>query len=550
MMKQLRFTAMAILALALGFSSCSKEDGIEPDTKTGGLRVAINFPASEKTVTKNPTATADEQNVQTVQIFVFSKSGNTLLQCGTSEDGYTGGHGKTVVAGEADGGASYWTLPEVKTGLGDHIIVTANLTGAQFDALATAYAGGYNSKAIVDFEGAFLDGELPMASDYGPIDVVAVEDPNADPNDEIPHATVTLRRMTAKVTMKEGEGMTQEVKVDDNGNAIGYTAVDASKNATTLYAGPTYEYNVNQFNTKSYVLVQDNLNDPNYTEAEYKAEDFIGFQYNDLADNTDDELDIAGAAWVKLDAATTEGPDKATSKIYLTENTSEGKSYKEIYYMTVRSKFYPAAKYVAVKDDGSDTPLSNDSIKKAMDANQKLIFSPIELDVDDAANAFTQVDNNLALLGDADPSNDENVVLTDYYTVTPSSTSGTFYFTDTLQAQAFVKCQERFEVTLKEANIVTYENCFNYWITEFNPDGVDNKGEPGKVVNDKSIRIFDVFRNAIYRTTVSKVIFPGSSRPDGGVDPDGKPDEETTIYIKIDIAPWEFLDDQEVELGN
>ncbi|MDR2887904.1 MAG: Mfa1 family fimbria major subunit [Bacteroidales bacterium] len=288
---------ITLLAAAALLASCKKDNGtaaaVAEEGEATSMTVSVSFPQGLVTrATNDPNATDAETLVNTVDVFIYFTTG--ALQS----------H-KRLTTFSSSMPDLYESTEKIATTTGPKTVFAGvNLPAAVATALANQTMNALSTAAQTmnrtDLVGA---GSLAMFSIL-PVNSTFVLDESAAAN----NLELECRRLVAKVTVETAAGMTQ-------GGIPGTLG--------------QLEFAVNNFNTKIFMMqgAAAEHKDPNW--ATYTAADF-----NDVNSNADYAEVLSRA----------DNPSPAIgdySARYAAENTSEGKSRKEITRVTVRATFIP-----------------------------------------------------------------------------------------------------------------------------------------------------------------------------------------------------------------
>ena len=360
------------------------------------------------------------------------------------------------------------------------------LNGADFDlAGKTNDADSYVSKPgvkVQTYTGAktvFAGINLPQALVDAIVDKPAVELANVA-------RTLTPNLLTGAggMVMFSMEGVGKTFAKDENSpnnhvalkcqRLVAKVTVETAPSLQIADIGVTLnklEFSLNNINTKGFMFQgkTPEFKDPNWGAGSYVKGDFIVIDVNNPA--TYKYASILSRKDKPSPAITDYEP------LYALENTSFGKTKEEITRVTVRADFTPKAiwKY----KNGADKT-------GGYEADELLVVAP----------------------------------KTTIYAVTPSITSGTFFFVTKSVADDYADDNG--------GDVITYQNGYCYWSIYL-----------GKT-NDTPNR-WDVLRNDYYRCNITHILALGRETPDI-TEPENKetPDpEETKIITDIEILFWE-----------
>ena len=298
-----KFFAIAAIAATAMFSSCNKDNATSEERgEATTMKVSINFPIAAQTranTTADPNGTANESQVNTVDIFIYySGSGAFESHATLTAADFT----QTTSTGTADV-YQYTAATKIPTTTGSKSVfaginlpsgVVSALTGRNMSELSTAV----HTMSRTEFAGAT---NFAMFSVRGENSTFVADD--TDPANNV---SITCQRLVAKVTVETSATVT-------TGGVPG-TLGDL-------------EFVVNNFNTKVFMLqgAAPDRKDPNWDV--YNAGDF------------NDGTDYAPVWNNKRDGAPASIADYTPR--YAAENTSMDKLRKGDTRVTVRSTFIP-----------------------------------------------------------------------------------------------------------------------------------------------------------------------------------------------------------------
>ena len=460
---KVRTISIAALAAATLFASCNKDNGIVSDEKGDPtlMTVSINFPKgpqTRSTVTDDPFATDGEAKINHIDVFIYnSMTGSFLSHTNLTGDDFT----KKPNSDDRD---RYDVTATIPTTTGNRIVfaginlpegLVSEFKNKPVDALANVPQEMGKADLTGSSENSFAMFSVEGVEKSFTVDETANK------------VTLVCQRLVAKVTVEQAPKM--EV------NGISGALINL-------------EYGINNFNKKTFLLqgTAPYKKDPNWAKGSYNEAEFV-----QLADFSD----------YKSVAEFVDNYTVSSAPLYVSENTSEGKTKRELTRATVRGQIIP--KEVAHWDGATLSHNPNSNYPN-------------------------------------DPAS--------FYSVIGSIYDGTYYFIDETMANEFAayKNDELGYTGDREIKPIKYTDGSCYWDIFLNktprtPNGPENK--------------WDVLRNDFYRCKITHITTPGRSGPDledgggGGTGPDVPPDaENTNISVDIEILFWNVLDVEPYEL--
>jgi hypothetical protein len=328
-MKTAKVFAIAAAALVMGLSSCTKERGennaYENEGKATSIKVSLTFPRNEtRNTTADPNGTANESQVNTVDIFIYTGAGNFSSHAHLTAADFTQG----ASTGTADV-YEYTAAAKIPTTTGAKkvfagINLPANVVNAVKNQPASALASTVQTMSRL---------ELAGANNFAMFSVQAVNGTFVeDDNDPANKVTVQCKRLVAKVTVETSATLDTDAVPGTIGNLV---------------------FAINNFNTKLFLLQGEAAahKDPNWVSGGWVAGDFNQAVESDYAP-------ILSRTLIASPAITDYTPR------YAAENTSEDKLKKEITRATVRATFIP--KKIVLGSNGNFATSDNHGITTAM----------------------------------------------------------------------------------------------------------------------------------------------------------------------------------------
>ena len=440
--------------------SCDKDrfETHDPEGNPTTMTVAISFPQSAtRSAISNPYGTEDESAINTVDVFIYhTASGNFVshTQLTGSDFTYKDGTGNNLH--ESKAGAKILTTTGKKTvfaGINLPSAIVKSLDGEHVSALSNAVQQITKDDLIGSDRKNFA-----MFSVKG-VEEVFHED------ESLNKVTVECRRLVAKVTVEQASDM----KVDGV----------AGKLANLMYA-------INGFNQKMFLLQGGApFKDPNWSIGSYNPNDFVNYYYG--------ENDYEAVATFVNSVTISSTP------LYASENTSEGKTKKELTRATVRGQFIP--KEFAVWDGSAKTLTFEDNPNYATGAYKS------------------------------------------FFAVAAPILGGTYYFDTKAMADAFAddkNAEFGYDPDSKEYIEESFEyiNGYCYWDIFLNRNTLTAANR------------WDVLRNDFYMCKIARISTPGRSGPEldapggggGSENPNITPDYDTNISVDIQILDWNFTE--------
>ena len=298
-----KFLTIAAIALALGFASCSQEQGlINPNADNGtstSMKVSIAFPRGAQTrATNDSNATDNEAKISWVDVFIYTANGNFSSRTRLTPDDF-------LLTGSTANADVYESSSKIQTTTGaKNVFVGINLPLHVASALEKQPMSAVYNAACTMTSSELADANFVMFStEVATPTFVEKED---DPANKV---KVQCQRLVAKVTVE----------------------TDA---ALVLTGAPgllgDIKFAINNFNTKLFLMqgAADEYKDPNWTPGSYLLSDF--------------EVATDANFVQVLNRAQNPNPTIDQYKPrYAAENTSEKKLKKEITRATIRATFIP-----------------------------------------------------------------------------------------------------------------------------------------------------------------------------------------------------------------
>lgn len=311
------FVACAVAGISLAGCNNDKNDprNQESEGKQTFMTVSLTFPKGDTRVTSDPNATEDEAGIKTVDVFIYTGTGYFLSHTALRASDFT-----QAASGSNEDKYTYSAASKIETTTGSRNVyvginlpsdLVTELNNRPMSELTTAVRTLSREQMTTVANG------LPMFSTEG-VQSVFVEDDTAAAN----NITVKVQRLVAKITVSKSATMEQ-------------SGVEG-KLADITFA-------INNFNLKSFLIQgEDPYKDPNWAIGSYAAGDFSQAITTDYVD----VLDLAEIS--------NPGVDDYFPR-YASENTSEGKTKKEITRVTVRATFIPENIYVDDENGSYET---------------------------------------------------------------------------------------------------------------------------------------------------------------------------------------------------
>ena len=312
-----RFLTIAAIAAIMGFTACNKEHEVDnglfkEEGKATAMKVSINFPrGAQARSTADPNGTDEESKISTVDVFIYTGSGNFSSHAHLLASDFTQG----ASTGSADV-YEYTASAKIPTSTGaKNVFVGINLPSHVVDAVKGQSASALSSAVQTMSRSQLASNNNFVMFSTGPANSVFVED-DSDPANKV---TVQCQRLVAKVTVETSPTMIQ---------------------AGTPGIMGKLEFAINNFNTKLFLLqgAASAYKDPNWLSNSYVSGHFS------FAVEADYAPILIGAA----------NPSPAIADYtprYAAENTSEEKRLKEITRATIRTTFIP--RYITVGTTGA-----------------------------------------------------------------------------------------------------------------------------------------------------------------------------------------------------
>ena len=447
------FIAAAFAATSMFLQSCKDDlEPIEQDGDATTMTVAISFPQVKTRATSDLYGTEGESMVNTVDVYVYNAVNGNFV----SHKRLSGADFSQAASGTD---RDNWNVAaKIPTTTGERVVfaginlpqtVAEGLVGKPVSALANSAQDMTKKDLMGDTYNNFA-----MFSEKG-TKVTLLDDESKN------NVTLVCKRLVAKVVVEQADDM----KVEGVPGKL-----------TNL------TYAINNFNLKTLLLQGDApfRKDANWAKGSYNVNEFVKLSNNYV------EVKEHNAA-----------ANYTSPPLYAAENTSEGKTKKEITRATVRGQFVPDK--VATWD----------------------------------GKALIHVDNP-----------DINAAPQTFYAVVASIYDGTYYFIDKKMADDFADYKNNeFGYTGDDLiKPIKYTDGYCYWDIFLNRNAIDEENQ------------WDVLRNEFYRCKITRVTTPGRSGPDledeggGGSGPDEKPDVNTNISVNIEILHWLVRPFENVEL--
>jgi len=454
----------AFAATSMFLFSCNK-DKDEISNQEGNptaMTVAINFPQPATRATNDPYGTEDESKIYTVDVFIYNSTNGAFV----SHTHLNAGDFTYKPDGAGRDHYVYNAAAKIPTTTGAKIVfaginmpnvLVVDLDGKHVSALSNTV----RQMSMDDLTG--FGKKYVMFSVRG-VPKVFAEDETFN------NVTLECQRLVAKVTVEQASDMKQD-------------GVEGKLKGL--------EYVLNGINKKQFLLNSEApFKDPNWAIGSYNKEEFVNYY---KIDDVYNEVAVFG----------TKSP-YSSEPLYASENTSEGKTKKELTRSTVRGQFIPEK--IAIWN----------AIEKTITFEDNPNF---------ASNTYAS-----------------------FHAVVVSITDGTYYFGNKPMADAFA--------TFKNEDLgyapghpdyieaFTYTNGYCYWDIFLNRNALNAENR------------WDVLRNDFYRCKIARITTPGRSGPEldapggggGPENPDKKPDYDTNITVDIEILNWHVVDVTEYDL--
>ena len=305
-MRTTRLFLIATAALAMGLSSCSREFGAdnayENEGKATSIKVSLTFPRNEtRNTTADPNGTANESQINTVDIFIYTGAGNFSSHAHLTAADFTQG----TSTGTADV-YEYTATAKIPTTTGaKKVFAGINLPASVVNAVKNQPAS-----ALATMVQTMSRAELAGDKSFAMFSIQAVTGTFVeDDTDPANNVTVQCKRLVAKVTVETSATLDTDAVPGTLGNLM---------------------FAINNFNTKLFLLQGEATahKDPNWASGSWVAGDFNQAVNSDYAQ-------ILSRKLITSPAITDYMPR------YAAENTSEDKLKKEITRVTVRATFIP-----------------------------------------------------------------------------------------------------------------------------------------------------------------------------------------------------------------
>lgn len=323
-----KYAFMAMVALSMGLTSCSKDDDATTGVDEGAsaqLTVSIAFPAAghtRATTTADENATDAEAAVTKVDVYLYTAGGEYISHTPLEASDFSQGAAGT----ESD---TYTASKTISTTTGEkNIYVGVNLPGDIATALEGWSMNDMATKATEMTRAQMTNttAGLPMFSKTV-ANTTLVADKTAASNT----VAVTVQRLVAKVTVESAAKMEQ------------------AGAAGTLGA---LEFAIYNFNQRQFMMQGEApFKDPNWAIGSALPTIDLDVTQNPVGDL---EANPTASDW-KTVLKRTEGDSPAITAYaaaYASENTSEGKRKGEVTRATVRATFIP--KNITVYAEGTD----------------------------------------------------------------------------------------------------------------------------------------------------------------------------------------------------
>ena len=318
-MKKTILTISAAL-LALGFSSCSIENGGVNPEKDGGvptaMKLSLSFPSNQTKATGDPNATDAESAIQTVDVFIYTSNGTFSSHAHLSASDFT----QDTPSASADRYTSTTKIPTT-TGAKD-VYVGINLPVDVVNSVK-----GKSEGALFSEIQTFSRAQLATANNFIMFSKEVVSSTFVE-NASLPsnNLTVKCQRLVAKVTVAASDPLDVTAVPGTIGNL---------------------KFAVNNFNTKLFLMqgAAPDYKDPNWANAAFQATDFDAAIASDYA-NILDHAVIANPTVNQYEPR------------YAAENTSELKRKKEITRVTISATFVPSKVMVFTNGSSSSNGFS------------------------------------------------------------------------------------------------------------------------------------------------------------------------------------------------
>jgi hypothetical protein len=322
-----QFFLITAAALALSSISCSNEIGDTNGMLDGGkatsMRLSLTFPRAETRATGDPNATDNEAQVNTVDVFIYTGSGNFSSHHPLTFADFTQG-ASTSTADVYE----YAVSTKIPTTTGaKNVFVGINLPSRIVNGVKNQ---GMNTLATA--VQTMSRSELAGASNFAMFSTKAVSRVfSEDDTNPANNVTVECERMVAKVTVETSANLDTDALPGTVDNLM---------------------FAINNFNTKLFLLQGDAPyhKDPNWASGSWVSSDF------------DPAVNSHYATILRRAQISNPTIDQYTPR-YAAENTSEAKLKKEITRVTVRATFIPNK--VVEGTTGNFTQNSNHGVTNA-----------------------------------------------------------------------------------------------------------------------------------------------------------------------------------------
>ena len=296
---------IAATALVIGLSGCVREVGENKagEGKATSMKVSLTFPGNEtRNTTADPNGTANESQVNTVDVFIYTAAGNFSSHAHLTAADFT----QVASTGTADV-YKYTATAKIPTTTG----AKAVFAGINLPASVVNAVKNQPASALASMVQTMSRTELAGDKNFAMFSIQAVTGTFVeDDTDPANNVTVQCKRLVAKVTVETSATLDTDAVPGTIGNLM---------------------FAVNNFNTKLFLLQGEAAfyKDPNWVSGSWIAGDFNAAVNSDYAQ-------ILSRALIANPAITDYAPR------YAAENTSEDKLKKEITRVTVRGTFIPA----------------------------------------------------------------------------------------------------------------------------------------------------------------------------------------------------------------
>jgi hypothetical protein len=409
------------------------------------MRIVINTPTAGTNVrntTEDRNGLVEESDVKTVDVFIYTSSGALESHTPLTASSFT----QTVPSNGDYDKWSWASAEKIATTTGPKVVyVGINLPAsvvAAVEAIPTASDMEVAAQAITRDQMTGAGGFVMFSTAGVACTFVSADDPSAETANSV---SVDVERLVAKVTVE--------------------TAASFDKSGLPGTLLDELQFTVTNFNTRAFLIQEASVyhKDPNWTLAQYTAD----------AATFDTSLPAFKNV---LTGTSTPAAKEAYSPDYASENTSEGKTKKEVTRAVVRGTFIPA-QITWRADEASQWEERDNDVTSETPAAEKT-----------------------------------------FYAVTPGVASATRFFTDAEMAAAFAE-----ENDVEET---TYTDGLCYWDIFLGKDPYPNTENK-----------WDVLRNDYYKCTITRIINLGRNNP-AIPDPNVTPDNETAIETTINVLFW------------